>query len=323
MRAFVTGATGFIGGRLARALVARGDEITVLARDPARAAALASLPGVRVVRGDVTDRASLDAALGGHDAVFHLAAWYALGIRDRALMERINVGGTENVLSAASEAGIPRIVHCSTVAALGREKPGAVADEDVPNPGVYGSVYEETKHAAHEIVLRFAREGAPVVLCMPGATYGPGDHSMVGVLLRLYARRILVACPFLDTGLSWVNVDDVAEGFVRAHDKGRAGEAYILGGDNETIAGMFRRIAPHTGIRAPMRLPDWTLGAARPFGPLIAKALGQQPGLIDEGMTSLHGSWMFSSAKAERELGYSFRPIEDGVVATVKELRAR
>jgi dihydroflavonol-4-reductase len=312
VRAFVTGATGFIGGALARALVAAGWDVTALVRRES-----AKVPGCAPALGDITQPETLR-AMEGHDAVFHLAAWYALGVRDRATMERVNVDGTANVLEAARAAGIPRIVYCSTVAALGRA-PGGVSDETRAHSGVYASIYEETKHRAYEIV---AASDLPVVTVMPGATYGPGDHSMVGVLLRLYAKRILVLCPFQDTGLSWVHVDDVAAGMVRAYERGAPGESYVLGGDNETIGGVFRRIAPRTGIRAPGSLPDGVVRAAVPFSPLVARALGQQPWLLKEGLASLNGSWMFSSGKAERDLGYGYRRVEDGVVETVRALRA-
>jgi dihydroflavonol-4-reductase len=321
MRAFVTGATGFIGGRLARALSARGDDVTVLARDPARARALGALRGVTVAQGDITDAESVHAATGGHDAVFHLAAWYALGVRDRARMEAVNVGGTSTVLAAARDAGIARTVYCSTIAALGRAPHGGIGNEDTAHPGTFGSAYEETKRRAHDVALSFAAEGLPLVVGMPGATYGPGDHSMVGLLLRLYAKRILVACPFQDTGLSWVHVADVAQGLLALHDKGRNGEAYVLGGDNETIAGMFARVAPLTGLRAPASMPNFLLRAVAPISGPFARLLGQEPDLLREGLASLDGSWMFSSDKAAREIGYVWRAVEEGVAETVSELR--
>ena len=313
MRAFVTGGTGFIGGALVRALLAAGHSVTALVRSPS-----ASVPGAVLVHGDITDAASLD-AMKGHDGVFHLAAWYALGVRDRALMERINVGGTSHVLAAAARFDIPRVLHCSTVAVLGRLADG-VSDEREVHSGVFGSVYEETKHRAHSLALAAS---VPTVVVMPGATYGVGDHSMVGVLLSLYAKRVLVLCPFQDTGLSWVHVDDVAAGMVRAFTSGVPGESYVLGGDNETIGGMFRRVAPLVGLRAPGPMPKAFVRAAVPFSPLLGRALKQEPGFLREGLASLNGSWAFSSAKAQRELGYSFRRIEEGIPDVVRAVRAR
>jgi nucleoside-diphosphate-sugar epimerase len=318
MRALVTGATGFIGRALTRRLLARGWDVTAFVRDPAKAP-----EGTAIAEGDIALRATVEQAVKGHDAVFHLAAWYALGVRDRARMERFNVDGARTVLTAARDAGASTIVHCSTVAALGREAPDGIGDESTPHPGAFGSIYEETKHRAHQEALELARDGAPIVVVMPGAVYGTGDHSMVGVLLKVYARKLLVACPFQDTGLSWVHVDDVGEGMARAAEHGTRGESYVLGGDNETIRGMFIRVAAYTGIRPPANLPDGLVKVALPLGPGIARLLGQEPRLLHEGLKSLHGSWMFSSLKAERELGYTHRPVEEGIPETVRAIRNR
>jgi dihydroflavonol-4-reductase len=321
VRAYVTGATGFIGSRVARALIDKGWDVTVLARKPERAVALAQA-GARVAIGDITDPASLTASMPGHDAVFHLAAWYAIGVRDAARMEQINVGGTVNVLDAAAASGVPRVVYCSTIAALGTVPGGGISDETDVHQGSYGSNYEETKLRAHRIAAERASAGAPIVTVMPGATYGDGDQSMVGVLLRIYAKGLLVACPFQETGLSWVHVEDVASGIVSAHDKGDPGEGYVLGGDNETIGGMFKRIGPLTGKRAPSKMPNWLVKAGIPLGPLIARILKQEPDLLKEGLTSLNGSWMYSSKKAEASIGYRFRSIEDGIPPVVAAMRA-
>jgi nucleoside-diphosphate-sugar epimerase len=303
-------------------LLDRGWDLTVLARAPERARSLADA-GARIAIGDITDPASLAASIAGHDAVFHLAAWYAIGARDAARMEQINVGGTLNVLNAAASAEIPRIVYCSTIAALGTVPGAGISDETDEHQGSFGSNYERTKLRAHQIAAERAANGAPIVTVMPGATYGPGDGSMVGVLLNLYAKGLLVACPFQETGLSWVHVEDVANGMVLAFENGEPGEGYILGGDNETIGGMFERIRPLTRKRAPMKMPNWLVKAGLPLGPLIARMLKQEPDLLKEGLTSLNGSWMYSSKKAEAGLGYRFRSIEDGIPPVIAALRAK
>ncbi len=323
MRAFVTGATGFIGGHVARRLVERGWEVTALARTPDRAAPLRDL-GVTVVRGDVTEPQSLTGPMRRSDAVFHLAAWYQLGVSDRMRMFQINVKGTENVMRAAVDAGVPRVVYCSSVAALGTHDPGEVPDETARHSGRFGSVYEETKWMAHAKVHEMvATEGLPVVTVMPGAVYGPGDTSILGVLLRFYAKGWLVALPFQDASVSWVRVEDVADGVASAHEKGRAGEDYILGGDNATIGELLHRIAPLTGIRAP-RIPIGRrlVKLSLPLAPLVGKILKQPSGILRDGLESLSGSLEFSSDKARRELGYAFRSVEEGipeVVAWYKE----
>lgn len=318
MRALVTGATGFIGGHVARLLLERGWSVTCLVRSPERAAPLRDL-GATLAGGDVTEPATLEGPMRRAQAVFHLAAWYALGVGDRQGMFRTNVKGTDHVLAAAREAGIERVVYCSSVAALGSLPPGEVSDETTRHHGRFGSVYEETKWAAHERVRALGAEGAPVVTVMPGAVYGPGDPSVLGALLRLYAKGWLVACPFQDAGMSWVHVEDVAAGIVAAHDKGEEREEYVLGGDNETVGGLLRRVAALTGIRAPrFALSRRAVRLALPLGPLVARALGQEPRLLQDGLATMHGSFMASSAKAAAALGYTWRSLEEGMPPTVK-----
>ncbi len=150
-------------------------------------------------------------------------------------------------MQAAPGAGVARVVHCSSVAALGTHDAGEVPDETVRHSGRFGSVYEETKWQAQERVREMAAEGLPVVTVMPGSVYGVGDSSILGVMLRFYAKGWLVALPFQDAGVSWVRVEDVADGVADAHDKGRIGESYILGGDNATISELLRRLARSRG----------------------------------------------------------------------------
>lgn len=322
MRAFITGATGFIGGHTADALVRAGWEVTGLVRDPARASRLADR-GVALVPGDVTDPSSFATAMKGFDAVLHLAAWYSLGVRDRAAMERINVRGTEDVLRAAADAGVPRILYCSSAAAIGTQPHGTVADETTPHLKRFGSVYEETKYRAHLRAHALVAEGAPIISVMPCAVYGVGDVSLLGTLFRLYARKLLLALPFREVGVSWVHVDDVAEGIVRALADAPAGEDYVLGGDNETIGGLIRRIEPLTGIRRPLfGVPRPLMRLSLPLDPIVAAMLGQSRGVLRDGYNSLNGSLMLSSAKAMRDFGYSYRSIEEGIPPMIAELRA-
>jgi dihydroflavonol-4-reductase len=321
MRAFVTGATGFIGGHVARRLVETGWEVTALARSPERAAGLKEL-GVTIVPGDVTEPVTLHGPMAKADAVFHIAAWYQLGISDRMRMYQINVKGTENVLTAASDAEIPKIVYCSSVAVLGAHEPGEIPDETARHSGRYSSVYEETKWQAHELVREFVAEGVPIVSVMPTAVYGPGDTSVLGTLLRFYGKGWLIACPFMEAGVSWVRVEDVADGFLAAHDKGRPGEDYILGGDNATIREMLTRVAPLTGIRVPrLSIGPKLMRMSLPLSPIVGKFLKQPPGIVREGVETLTGSIEFSSEKARRELGYVFRSVEEGIPETVQWYR--
>jgi len=292
--------------------------VTALARSPERTGALKEL-GVTVVPGDVTEPSSLAGPMAKADAVFHLAAWYQLGVRDRMKMFQINVKGTENVMDAAAEAEVQKIVYCSSVAALGTHEPGEIPNETHRHSGNYGSVYEETKFLAHQRVLEFAAEDVPIVTVMPGGVYGPGDTSILGVLIRFYAKGWLLAAPFMDSGVSWVRVEDVADGVIDAHEKGRPGEDYILGGDNATIRELLRRAAPLTGVRVPrINVGKRLMRASMPLAPVVGKILKQPPGIVRDALESLSGSLEYSSDKARRELGYTFRSIEEGFPETVE-----
>jgi len=323
VRAFVTGGTGFIGGRMVDRLLEDGWEVSALVRSPERAARIKER-GATLVQGDITEPDTFINAIKGSDAVLHLAAFYALGVNDRERMMRANVGGTESILRAAGEAGVPRILYCSSIAALGSGPEGSIGDETRAHHGDFPSVYEESKWFAHEVALRLVTEGLPIVSVMPGAVYGPGDVSFVSVLLDLYARRLLVVCSFRDSYASWVHVDDVVDGMARAIDTAPAGETYILGGDNETIGRMLERIAPLTGIKPPrIWVPDWVNRLSMPLSPLVSRILKQAPGAVRDGSRTLSGSIAFSSAKAQRDIEYHYRSVEEGLPPYIEMLKKK
>ena len=301
-------------------LLADGWDVTALVRSPERAARLRDR-GVTLVPGDITVPDSFIPAIKGADAVLHLAAYYALGVRDREAMMLANVGGTEAVLRAAGDAGVTRILYCSSIAALGSGPEGSVGDETRAHHGDFPSIYEESKWFAHQVAADLSKQGLPIATVMPAAVYGPGDVSFVSVLLGLYAKRRLVVCSFKNSEASWVHVDDVVDGMVRALEKAPPGEQYVLGGDNETIGGLLERIAPYTGIKPPrVWVPEWVARASMPLSPLFSRLLKQPPGAVREGSKTLGGSIAFTSAKAERELGYRFRSIEEGLPPYVADL---
>jgi dihydroflavonol-4-reductase len=322
MRALVTGATGFIGGRLAKLLVERGHDVTALVRSPDRAAPLREA-GVRLIAGDVTEPATLTGPMRHAEVVYHLAAWYQIGVTDRTGMFQVNVRGTEHVLDAAAAAGVGRIVYCSSAAALGLQPIGETSDENTQHHGRFSSTYEETKWIAHHKARERMAAGVPIVTVMPGAVYGQDDPSIMGVMLRFYSRGWMIAHPFLSSEVSWVHVDDVAEGIALAAEKGRIGEDYCLGGENLSIRDMLRSIEPHTGIRAPrFEIPMTLVRMSVPLSPLVGRMLKQPSGIIREGITSLgNGSWMMSSSKARRELGYEYRGVTEAMVETVEWLK--
>ncbi|MEN8183347.1 MAG: NAD-dependent epimerase/dehydratase family protein [Myxococcota bacterium] len=324
--AFVTGATGFIGGRLVRELTRRQefDRIHCLVREPARSR-LPDSEKIRVFRGDVTDRTSLRPAMEGCDAAFHLAAWYELGISRSAIprMEAINIEGTRNVLTLARELEIPRTVYVSTAYAIGQT--GAqVADETFEHCGRFTCEYERSKLEAHRVAQRFAREGLPLVTVLPGAVYGEGDPSLIG---DTFARLARGTFPALIAGaeqstLTYVHVDDVVEGILLALEKGRTGEAYILAGEVMSFGEMIRCVTEIAGSKPPrLTIPLWTARAMAFADERVSRLRGRRPLISRESLDSLLCSFAVSSEKAREELGFQPRPNRGGFAQTLRWIR--
>jgi dihydroflavonol-4-reductase len=316
MDVFLTGATGFLGGEVARRLRARGDTVRVLVRDPARATALAEL-GCRLVPGDLSDETRLTAACAGADAVVHSAAVYEVGVPEdrRPVLVDTNVGGTERVLGAALSAGVRKAVHVSTVAVFGNTR-GQVVDETYRKPDDVAStsVYEQTKAAAHRRAHEIAERGLPLVTVQPGTIYGAGDPSTVGALFTRFLSGQLPALPFPELGITPVHRDDVAEGVLLALDAGVAGDSYVLGGEPTTMRGLLTVLAGVAGRKPPSRtVPTFVLRGLAPFGRVVGPVLGLPPNLRELISSSDGVTFWASSAKAQRELGWSFRPLETGL----------
>ena len=314
MRVFLTGGTGFIGGELARRLRGRGDDVVALVRTPAKAAALTAL-GCEVVAGDLDDAAAIGKGLAGADAAIHAAAMYEVGIpaARRPLMYATNVAGTRTVLSAALDAGTPKVVYLSSVVAFGNTR-GQVVDESYQHEGRYTSYYDETKHLAHQEAKRQVAAGLPLVVAQPGAVYGPGDHSVPGMLMRKAARGVAGPVAFPNLGLALVHRDDVADGILRTLDAGRPGESYVLGGEISTLGTAIATAARAAGKHPPrLTMPTVFVKAVAPLGPLIGPLMGL-PRNVNELVTSSDGvTFWATDAKARAELGYTTRSLDDGV----------
>ena len=320
MRYFITGATGFIGGRVARLLVAAGHEVVALVRTPGKAAPLVEL-GVEVVEGDLTDRESMRAPMTGVDGVFHIAAWYKVGARDASMAERINVEGTRNVLTLMQELGIPKGVYTSTIAVFSDTK-GRMVDETYRYDGPHLSTYDRTKWEAHyEVALPMMEAGLPLVVVMPGLVYGPGDTSAVAETFRQYLRGRLPALP-LATRYCWAHVDDVARGHVLAMEKGRPGESYILAGPPHTLTEAFELAERITGRKAPrIRLGPGVMRGMAKVASFAEKVLPLPPSYTSESLRVTAGvTYIASNEKARRELGYDPRPLEEGLPETLEAL---
>ena len=316
MRVFLTGGTGFIGGRVATKLRERGDEVVALVRSPERAMDL-SAAGCELARGDVGDRAAIAAAMAGCDAAVHGAAIYEVGIpsAEHRRMYETNVVGTENVLRAALDARAPKVVYISTVAVFGNTR-GRVVDESYEPPGrEFTSYYEQTKYEAHRVAKRLsAEEGLPCVIVQPGGVYGPRDHSSLGQLMNQFLAGRLPALTFPDAGFNMVHVDDVAGGVLLALDNGKVGDAYVLGGQITTMREIIDTLARVAGRRPPrLTVPSPVIKAMAPFGPLVGKVMGQPPNLR-ELISSADGVTFWAKHdKAMSDLGYSPRSLEPGL----------
>ncbi|MBB4266773.1 hopanoid-associated sugar epimerase [Roseospira visakhapatnamensis] len=310
MTTLVTGATGFVGAAVTRALLARGEAVRCLARSGGDRRNLDGLD-VEVAEGDLTDPASLRAAARGCDALYHVAADYRLWIPDPPAMDRVNVDGSRAVIRAALEAGARRAVYTSSVAVLRSHADGTPADEDTPTTeaDMIGA-YKRSKYRAEAAVAALVRdEGAPVVIVNPSTPIGPRDVKPTPtgrVIVEAAAGRMPA---YVDTGLNVAHVDDVAAGHLLAFDRGAVGARYILGGEDLTLARILAEVAALVGRRPPtVRLPhDLILPFAR-VAEGIARVTGKEPFATVDGLRMAKKRMFFSSAKAARDLGYAWRP---------------
>jgi dihydroflavonol-4-reductase len=319
MTTLVTGATGFVGSAVARALAARGHALRLLTRPTSDRRNLAGVDA-EVVVGDLTDPASLARAAAGCRYVFHVAADYRFWVPDPEAMLRTNVAGSLAMLRAAMDAGAERIVYCSSVAALGQFGDGRLADETTPtHEADFIGIYKRSKYLAERAVLEMAqREGAPVVVVNPAAPVGPRDIKPTPtgkMILDAAAGRVPA---YIDTGLNIVHVDDVAEGHVLALERGRIGERYVLGGANMTLLEILTLVAEVAGRRPPfIRLPEAVLWPVALVMEGLARVIHFEPMMTRAHLKMARKKMYYSSAKAETELGYLARSartsVEDAV----------
>lgn len=316
MKYLVTGATGYIGGAVTRQLIEAGHTVHAVVRSPEKAQPLADL-GVVLFQGDITDKESLRAPMTGVDGVFHLAAWYQIGVRnERAAC--INVDGTRNVLEMMQELGIARGLYTSSLAVFSDTR-GQVPDESYRYDGPHLSEYDRTKWLAHyEVALPMIRDGLPLIIVQPGVVYGPDDHSASGEALRQYLQRRLPIAP-QETAYCWVHVEDVARGHLLAMEKGMPGETYIIAGPVGTFTGVLDLAEQITGIPAPRLRPSRGLMQAMAR---IMSALGRvlpvPASFSGERLRMAAGvTYLGDNSKARRELGYDPRPLEEGLRETL------
>ncbi len=324
MSILVTGATGFVGSAVARRLLAAGELVRVLVRPESDRRNLEGLD-VDIVTGDLLDPASLERALSGCRGLFHVAADYRLWARYPRELYETNITGTKNLMHAAGAAGVERIVYTSSVAVLGLTTGASPADENTPVSfsDMIGD-YKRSKFLAEEEVRRLVHESElPVIIVNPSAPAGPRDVKPTPtgrMIVEAAAGRVPA---YVDTGLNIVHVDDVAEGHLLAFSKGNLGERYILGGHNMTLSEILAWITAAAGIEPPrLKLPHNLVLPIAWASEVWARLTGRDPFATVDSVRMAKKKMFFSSAKAERELGYHARPAGEALQDAVEWFRA-
>jgi dihydroflavonol-4-reductase len=310
----VTGGSGFLGTHLVRALAARGDELRLLARRSSRLEHLVDVDHQRAT-GDVTDRRAVRRAMEGVERVFHVAGRTSLRAGDREQVFETNVKGARIVFEEALAAGVERLVHTSSAAAIGPASPHGTADETQPFTfGHLGITYMNSKHESEVEGLRLAARGLPIVFVNPTFVLGPEDPTgtSMGLVRRFLLRRIPA---YVDGGLNIVDVRDVAQGHLLAERKGEIGERYLLGGRNFTLQRLFADLSRISGVEPPpLKLPgSMVLAAIR----MASRAGLPVPSTPDE-VRSARLWWTYRNTRAKRELGFSPRPHEETLEEAVR-----
>ncbi|MEL0107965.1 MAG: hopanoid-associated sugar epimerase [Rhodospirillaceae bacterium] len=318
MTTLVTGATGFVGAAVARRLIAEGHDVRVLSRESSDRTNLDGL-NVDVAIGDLTDRDSLDAAVQGCEALFHVAADYRLWIPKPADMFKNNVGGTCNVMLAAGEAGVKRIVYTSSVATLGIHPDVPVSDEEtrVSYEDMIGA-YKQSKFLAEQEVRGFVKKGLPAVIVNPSAPVGPRDIKPTPTGQVILDAALGKMPAYVDTGLNIVHVDDVAAGHLLAFEKGKPGERYVLGSDNMSLKEILTEIAGIMGHAPPkFSIPHNVVLPIAYVAEGWARLFGGEPFATVDGVRMSKKKMFYSSEKAIRTLGYSPRPAREAILDAI------
>lgn len=317
MKYFVTGATGFIGGRVARQLVGAGHEVVALARSVSKATELTKL-GISICEGDITDKESMREPMRGADGVFHIAAWYKIGVRDISQAEDINVRGTRNVLELVKELQIPKAVYTSTLAVFS-DTEGRAVDESYRHAGPWLSEYDRTKWKAHyEVAEPMMKRGLPLVIVQPGLVYGPGDTSSMRDTFVQYLQGKLPMIP-QKTAFCWSHVEDTARGHILAMEKGKVGESYIIAGPIYTFQEALEIAEKITGIRAPkLKASPGLLKAMSKMMGIVGSVISLPETYASETLRVVAGvTYIGSNEKARHELGFNPRPLEEGLRETL------
>jgi len=320
MKAFLTGATGFIGSHVARALAEQGADLRLLVRPTSRTDNITGLRA-EIAPGDLRDTSSLANAMSGCEFVFHIAADYRLWVRDPEEMYRVNVEGTRAILQAAREAGVRRVIYCSSVATMGFTEDGRIADENSPVAlsDMIGP-YKRSKFMAEQIALEAGRNGANVVVVNPTTPIGESDikPTPTGRIIVDFLKRKFPA--YVDTGLNLADVKEVARGHLLAMEKAVPGERYILGGEDLTLKQILDKLAALTGLPAPTtKVPHAVaLGFAALDQFFVGMIMHREPRATIDAVRMGRKKMFASSAKAQRELGYRIVPVTNALERAIR-----
>ncbi len=323
MKVLITGSSGFIGAAVTRAVVANGDDVRVLVRPTSNLKNLEELP-VETVEGDLQDSPSLQRALSGCRALYHVAAHYALWDRDPTTFYKVNVEGTKKILTAAAEAGVDRIVYTSTIGAIGLPDGGGLGREEFfPSENQLSGDYKRSKYLAEQEVLKMAQQGLPVVIVNPTAPVGERDvkPTPTGQIIVEFMRRRMFA--YMETGMNLVDVEDVACGHVQAMKKGRVGERYILGNQNLMLKDICHMLSQLTGIPPPhIRLPWRVVVPMAHMNKWVSDWVTHKPPRIPlEGVRMAKYRMHYDCTKAQQELDLPQTPVKMALEKAVKWFR--
>ena len=324
MRIFLTGATGFVGTHVARALSANGAQLRLLVRKTSRVEHLQSLRA-EFITGDLRQPSTLQAALADCEALVHVAADYRLWVRDPDAMYAANVTGTRELLQLAREVGVRRVVYTSSVATMGFYADGTIVDENTPVSlaNMVGH-YKRSKFLAEREAIAVAHGGLPVIILNPTTPIGSDDAkpTPTGRIVVDFLNRKFPA--YVDTGLNLVDVNAVARAHVTALEHGKSGERYILGGENLTLKQILDRMSDLTGLPSPtMKVPHSVAMTFAFFDEWITgRMLGREPRATVEEVRMSRKKMFASSAKAQRELGYKILPVDPALRAAIDWFRA-
>jgi farnesol dehydrogenase len=318
----LTGATGYLGSEIARELIARRESFRILVRDSHRLGFDPRACCCEVFTGDLRDGETLHAALRGVDAVIHTAALVKMWVRDRRDFQRINVEGMQKLLQTSAQAGVERVVYTSSFLALGPSS-NVNADEQQHPAGPYSNAYQESKAQALDWLRREGYRQFPVIALLPGVLYGPGPKTEGNLVGRMIDQYLGGKFPGLfgsgEQRWSFAFITDVAKAHLTALKNGKPGEEYVLGGDNRSLNDVFRVLADLAHIQTPVRHIPFAAGKLLGVGEVIwARLSGHTPRCTPGAVEIFKHDWVYSSAKAIRELGYWVAPLEEGLRKTLE-----